>query len=128
MIKPVTITLYFDRLDKILGQICTMYYYNIFDLVTGDYHFPCIDGHIVYVTRTLFTKHSMTLKLYNSRKLNIVYTKLTMFIKHSPTLIQWSQRMPRNQDIQISHSKPGIQSSFLHYNKTNSVCPSGMMP
>ena len=54
----------------------------LFDLVTGDYHFTSIDCHIVYVTCAMFTKHSLTLKLY-SRKLSIVYTKSTMFIKQS---------------------------------------------
>ena len=62
-------------------------YHVLLDLGTGDYHFPAVEYHIVYVTSAMFSKHSRTLKLFNSRKLSIVYTKSPMFIKQSPTLI-----------------------------------------
>ena len=71
----------FTNPDKILGQVMSDLYHVLLDLGTGDYHFPAVEYHIVYVTCAMFTKHSRTLRLYNSRKLSIVYTKSPMFIK-----------------------------------------------
>ena len=78
----------------------------LLDLGTDDYHFPAVEYHIVYVTCTMFTKHSRTLKLYNSRKPSIVYTKSPMFIKQSPKLrsppppiyTMVTKIIPRNHD------------------------------
>ena len=61
--------LFFDRsltfhsswLDKILGQVMSDLYHVLLDLGTGDYHFPAVEYHIVYVTWTMFSKHSRTL-------------------------------------------------------------------
>ena len=87
----------------------------LFDLVTGDYHFTSFDCHIVYVTRAMFTKHSLTLKLYNSRKLSIVYTKSMMFIKQSPTLIQCHEIMTFRYLIQSSLSSSVIIIKLIAY-------------
>ena len=77
---PVTITFHSSWLDKILGQVMSDLYHVLLDLGTGDYHFPAVEYHIVYVMSAMFTKHSQTLKLFNSRKLSIVCTKSPMFI------------------------------------------------
>ena len=72
---------YFFRTGhQILGQVMSDLYHVLLDLGTGDYHFPAVECHIVYVTSAMFTKHSRTLKLFNSRKLSIVYTQSPMFI------------------------------------------------
>ena len=89
-------------------------YHVLLDLGTGDYHFPAVEYHIVYVTCAMFTKHSRTLKLYNSRKLSIVprclYNNLQRL--EDPHLIQWSQKECReimtqflDLYLQMSHSK-----------------------
>ena len=66
---PVTITFHSSWLDKILGQVMSDLYHVLLDLGTGDYQFPAFEYHIVYVRSAMFTKHSRTLKLFNSRSL-----------------------------------------------------------
>ena len=136
----VTITFHSSWLDKILGQVMSDLYHVLLDLGIGDYHFPAVEYHIVYVTWTMLTKHSRTLRLYRSiyksRKLSIVYTKSPMFIKQSPTLrtSSYHDNGHKKNAAKSWHNflmyicRCLIQSYFFRYNKTNSACPSGTMP